>query len=111
MLCAPRHFTPERVAINMDDFPIPDNVGNQPQGEPIVAGGPVGYFSTLPIYAIVTQLKKAHNPAAIANSAGTYLCNRLFYSVRQKGIKSLAWNACSMGQRPWLVRRFSGGDM
>ena len=73
--------TPERVAINMDDFPIPDNTGNQPQGEPIIEAGPVGYFSTLPIYTIVTQLKKAHIPAAISNSAGLYLCNRLFYSV------------------------------
>lgn len=74
-------ITPERVAINMDDFPMPDNVGNQPQGEPIVEDGPVGYFSTLPIHNIVTQLKKAHIPAAISNTAGLYLCNRLFYSV------------------------------
>ena len=74
-------ITPERVAINVEDFPIPDNGGTQPQGERIVEDGPVGYFSTLPIAAIVTQLKKAHIPAAISNSAGTYLCNRLFYSV------------------------------
>ena len=73
--------TPERVAINIDDFPIPDNAGNQPVCEPIVPGGPVGYFSTLPIHAIVGELKQAHIPAAISNSAGTYLCNRLFYRV------------------------------
>jgi pyroglutamyl-peptidase len=73
--------TPERVAINTDDFSIPDNAGHQPKGEPIIAGGPVGYFSALPIYEIVNQLRKAHIPAAISNSAGTYLCNRLFYSV------------------------------
>jgi pyroglutamyl-peptidase len=73
--------TPERVAINMDDFPIPDNTGNQPHGEPIIADGPVGYFSTLPIASIFSHLKKAHIPAAISNSAGLYLCNRLFYSV------------------------------
>ena len=73
--------TPERVAINIDDFSIPDNAGQQPKGEPIIADGPVGYFSALPIYEIVNQLLKAHIPAAISNSAGTYLCNRLFYSV------------------------------
>lgn len=73
--------TPERVAINMDDFHIPDNVGHQPQGEPIIADGPVGYFSTLPIYSIVTQLKNERIPAAISNSAGLYLCNRLFYTM------------------------------
>ncbi len=73
--------TPERVAINVDDYSIPDNGGNQPQGEVIVTDGPVGYFSTLPIGAIVDALKQAEIPAAISNSAGTYLCNRLFYCV------------------------------
>ena len=72
---------PERVAINVDDFRIADNVGNQPTDEPIVKGGPVGYFSTLPIRAIVDRIIKAHIPAAISNSAGSYLCNRLFFSV------------------------------
>ncbi|HEX8087208.1 MAG TPA: pyroglutamyl-peptidase I [Blastocatellia bacterium] len=72
---------PERVAINVDDFRIPDNAGDQPAGEPIVEGGPVGYFSTLPIRAIVDCLLQANIPSAISSSAGTYLCNRLFYSV------------------------------
>jgi pyroglutamyl-peptidase len=74
-------ISPERVAINVDDFRIPDNVGNQPFGEPIVEGGPVGYFSTLPIRAIVERLKSAAIPAEISDSAGTFLCNRVFYSV------------------------------
>jgi pyroglutamyl-peptidase len=74
-------INPERVAINIDDFRIPDNVGNRPRDEPIIEGGPVGYFSTLPIRAIADRINKAHIPAAISNSAGTHLCNRLFYSV------------------------------
>jgi pyroglutamyl-peptidase len=73
--------TPERVAINVDDFPIPDNDGNLPPCEPIVEDGPVGYFSTLSIQSIVAELKTRRIPAAISNSAGTYLCNRLFYRV------------------------------
>jgi pyroglutamyl-peptidase len=73
--------TPERVAINVDDYRIPDNTGQQPVDEPVVLGGPVGYFSTLPIRAIVDQLAQAGIPASISDSAGTYLCNRLFYSV------------------------------
>lgn len=72
---------PERVAINIDDFRIADNAGNQPKDEPIVEGGPAAYFSTLPIRAITDQITKAHIPAAISNSAGAYLCNRLFFSV------------------------------
>ena len=74
-------INPERVAINIDDFRIPDNAGNQPRDEPIIEGGPVGYFSTLPIRAITDRIVKAHIPAAISNSAGAHLCNRLFYSV------------------------------
>jgi pyroglutamyl-peptidase len=74
-------IAPERVAINVDDYRIPDNVGNQPAGEPIIDGGPVGYWSTLPIRAITDRLLQARIPAAISNTAGTYLCNRLFYSV------------------------------
>lgn len=74
-------INPERVAINVDDFRIPDNAGNQPKDEPIVDGGPAAYFSTLPIRAIVERVVSAGIPAAISNTAGTYLCNRLFYSV------------------------------
>jgi pyroglutamyl-peptidase len=74
-------ITPERIAINIDDFRIPDNSGNQPVDEPIVADGPAAYFSTLPIRAITTRLIELAIPAAISNSAGTYLCNRLFYSA------------------------------
>jgi pyroglutamyl-peptidase len=72
---------PERVAINVDDFRIADNVGNQPKDEPIVEGAPAAYFSTLPIRAITNRILKAHIPAAISNTAGSYLCNRLFFSV------------------------------
>jgi pyroglutamyl-peptidase len=74
-------INPERIAINVDDFRIPDNTGNQPKGEAIVQDGPAAYFSTLSIYAIVERLIAAKIPAAISNTAGTYLCNRLFYSV------------------------------
>src|SRR5262249_6753871 len=52
--------------------------------EPIVEGGPAAYFSTLPVRAITDRLIEARIPAAISNSAGTYLCNRLFYSVMHK---------------------------
>ena len=74
-------INPERVAINIDDFRVPDNAGNQPSDEPIVEGGPAAYFSTLPIRAITHRLISARIPAAISNSAGTHLCNRVFYSV------------------------------
>lgn len=74
-------ITPERVAINMDDFRIPDNGGFQPVDEAVVAEGPVGYWSTLPIKAMVAEMKQASIPATVSNSAGTFVCNHLFYGL------------------------------
>ena len=72
-------ITPERVAINVDDYRIADNAGAQPRGEAIVDDGPVGYFSTLPIHSMVAALDAEGIASSVSNSAGTYLCNRVFY--------------------------------
>ena len=74
-------ITPERVAINCDDFRIPDNKGNQPIDEMIVPDGPAAYFSTLPIKRIVMRLMAAGIPAQVSNSAGTFVCNHVFYGL------------------------------
>jgi pyroglutamyl-peptidase len=74
-------ITPERVAVNVDDFRIPDNAGNAPVDEPIVENGPAAYLSTLPIKRIVTDLVDADVPASVSNTAGTYLCNHVFYAM------------------------------
>ncbi|WP_028100829.1 pyroglutamyl-peptidase I [Pseudoduganella violaceinigra] len=71
----------ERVAINIDDAPIEDNVQKQPVDQPIVAGGPSAYFSTLPIKAIVQALRTAGMPASVSQSAGTFVCNHVFYGL------------------------------
>ncbi|HEV2527104.1 MAG TPA: pyroglutamyl-peptidase I [Thermomicrobiales bacterium] len=71
--------TPERVAINVDDGRIPDNAGDQPIDQPIVVDGPAAYFSTLPVKAIVAALGEREIPGAVSNSAGTFLCNDVFY--------------------------------
>jgi pyroglutamyl-peptidase len=71
----------ERVAINVDDARIPDNDGNQPIDRPVVAGGPAAYFATLPIKAAAAALRDAGLPAAVSNSAGTFLCNHVFYGL------------------------------
>jgi pyroglutamyl-peptidase len=74
-------ITPERVAINLDDYRIPDNAGNQPADEPVVSGAPAAYFATLPVRRIVAALSAADIPAEISNSAGTYLCNHVSYAL------------------------------
>ena len=74
-------ITPERIAINIDDAGIPDNEGNQPVDRVIYLDGENAYFSTLPVKAMVEAIKKEGLPASLSNSAGTYVCNHLMYSV------------------------------
>ena len=74
-------ITPERVAINIDDARIMDNEGNHPVDQSIIPGGPAAYFSTLPIKAMVQAITDVGHPAAISNTAGTFVCNHLMYHV------------------------------
>lgn len=71
----------ERIAINVDDARIPDNAGRQPIDEPVVAGGPAAYFSTLPIKAMTRALRDAGIPAAVSQTAGTFVCNHVVYGL------------------------------
>ena len=74
-------ITPERVAINIDDARIADNAGAQPVDVPVVARGPAAYWSTLPIKAIVATLRAHEIPAAVSHTAGTFVCNHVFYGL------------------------------
>lgn len=75
-------ITPERVAININDGRIPDNAGYQPLGEPIHEDGAAAYFTQLPIKAEVKAIREAGLPATVSNTAGTYVCNHIFYQVQ-----------------------------
>lgn len=74
-------ITPERVAINVDDARIPDNARRQPVDRAIVKGGPAAYWSTLPVKAMVAALRKKQIPAAVSQTAGTFVCNHVFYAL------------------------------
>jgi pyroglutamyl-peptidase len=71
----------ERVAINIDDARIPDNAGAQPIDETIIENGPAAYFSSLPIKNLVKKLRENGIPANISQTAGTYVCNHVFYGL------------------------------
>ena len=71
----------ERVAINVDDARIPDNAGRQPVDVPVVRRGPAAYFSTLPIKAMYAAIGEAGIPVEVSQSAGTYVCNHVFYGL------------------------------
>lgn len=77
-------ITPERVAINIDDGRICDNAGCRPIDLPVVEGAPAAYFSTLPIKALVHELRAAGIPASVSNSAGTFVCNHLFFGLMHR---------------------------
>ena len=71
----------ERVAINVDDARTPDVAGQRPVDAPIVARGPTAYFSTLPVKRLWTALERAGLPAEVSQTAGTYVCNHVFYGL------------------------------
>ncbi len=73
--------TPERVAVNLMDARIPDNAGFQPDEEPVEPAGPAAYFSNAPVKAAVAAAVTAGLPAAVSDSAGTYVCNCIFYTL------------------------------
>jgi pyroglutamyl-peptidase len=74
-------LTLERVAINVDDAPIADNGGQQPIDAPIAPEGPAAYFATLPVKAIVGALRERGLQASVSQTAGTFVCNHVFYGL------------------------------
>ena len=73
--------TPERIGINIRDARNTDNAGISPKDEPIVPGGPDGLFSTLPVKAMIEAISAAGLPASVSNTAGTFVCNDVLYSL------------------------------
>lgn len=74
-------ITVERVAINVDDASIEDNEGNKPVDEIIFSDGQTAYFSRLPIKEIVKNIRAHGIPASVSNTAGTFVCNHIMYSL------------------------------
>ena len=97
----------ERVAINVNDARIPDNLGAQPVDTPVVEGGPVGYFTTLPIKAMLAAMLAEGLRAEVSQTAGTFVCNHVFYGLMHR----LATDPACQGVRgglihvPWLPQQ------
>ena len=69
----------EQVAINLDSAGIEDNDGDQRCDEPIAPGDQEAYFSSLPVRASFERLRAVGEPVEISYTAGTYVCNHVFY--------------------------------
>ena len=76
-----RAVTVERIAINAEDCSLEDNAGFVHQDEEGIPGGPAAFFATLPVKKIVSGIRAAGIPAELSNTAGTFVCNSLFYHV------------------------------
>ena len=73
---------PEQVAINLADARIADNAGVKLENQPINTGAADGYFSTLPIRAIVDAISALGISAKISYSAGAFICNEIFFTAQ-----------------------------
>jgi len=104
----------ERVAINLQDARIPDNAGAQPIDEPVIAGAPAAYFSTLPLKAMLAALHETGLPAAISHTAGTYVCNHLAFAMLHLAAARRGTRA-GFSHIPWLptqaARRHGAASM
>lgn len=91
----------ERVAINLMDARIPDNAGLQPIDEPILKKAPAAYFSTLPIKSALLTLQAENLPAHVSQTAGTYVCNQVFY-VLMHALRRRPETRAGFVHVPWL---------
>ena len=105
--------TPERIGINIRSAKIPDNAGNQPVEQPVAEGGPDGLFSTVPVAAMARAIQEAGLPGGVSNSAGTFVCNDVLYTLLNKyQVHWSVWDLfmcriCRSRERPtcrWRIR-------
>lgn len=92
----------ERVAVNIEDARIADNDGNRPIDRPVVAGGPAAYFATLPLKPALAALMQQGLPAAVSQSAGTFVCNSVFYSLMHRAAAQPACLRAGLLHVPYL---------
>ena len=98
----------ERVAINLADFPIPDNDGAVLVDQPLDAGGTAARFATLPLRPIQTALLGAGIPARLSSTAGTYLCNQALYGFLGAIERSGKAVPCGFIHLPYLPEQIAG---
>lgn len=92
----------ERVAINVDDSPIPDNAGAMRVDQPVIPGGPAAYFASIPIKAVATAIRAAGVPAHVSQTAGTFLCNHVFYVASHLAAAEFPDMKVGFLHVPWL---------
>lgn len=71
----------ERFAINMMDSHKADNDGYCLSEEQIYPDAPLAYRTPIDIKTITHRLQEEKHPIVVSNSAGLYVCNRVYYEA------------------------------
>ena len=100
----------ERVAVNLRDARIADNVGAKPVDEPVVSGAPDSYFATLPTRRIVEELRGEDIPAQLSYSAGTFAGNNLLYCALHESAQKFPAMRCGFVHVPYLPEQAKDGN-
>ena len=90
----------ERVAVNLVDARIADNDGEQPVDVPSIPGAAPAHFATIPVKEIARRIMAAGVPAEVSYSAGTFVCNHVFFTALEvaasrtrAGFVHIPWSA------------------
>ena len=79
----------ERLAINMMDSAKGDNEGYRPNEETICHEAPLALKTDFPIKQLCADCINAGLPTIISNSAGLYVCNRIYWEALRYTGKAL----------------------
>ena len=71
----------ERFAMNMMDSQKADNDGYCLSEEQIYPDAPLAYRTPIDIKTITHRLQEERHPIVVSNSAGLYVCNRVYYEA------------------------------
>ena len=94
----------ERVAINLIDARIPDNAGAQPVDIPVSPRAPSACFTGLPIKSALLALQRAGLAAHVSQTAGTFVCNQVFY-VLMRAVARTPGIRAGFVHVPWLPQQ------
>ncbi len=95
----------ERVATNINDARIADNAGAQPIDTLTAPRGPAAYFSSLPIKSMLSAMRETGVPVEVSNSAGTFVCNHVFYALMRTLARSGGNTRGGFMHLPWLPQQ------
>lgn len=79
----------ERLAINMMDSAKGDNDGYLPDEELICPEAPLALKTSLPVKQLCADCINAGLPTKVSNSAGLYVCNRIYFEALRRTTNSL----------------------